>query len=103
MENSNRNDVIQFFKDMPRDMQIEAINKMQRQAKKPPDVSLQPNYKNEGVSATHEYQWENVKIGNPVDYDLKKAKIPYPSFRNTHEIKSNSKELTEATDTNVGR
>ena len=39
MENTtNRNDVINFFKDMPQKMQIETINKMQRQIKKPPDI-----------------------------------------------------------------
>ena len=38
MENTtNRNDVIKFFRDMPQQMQIEIINKMQRQIKKPPD------------------------------------------------------------------
>ena len=38
MENTqNRNDVIKFFRDMPQQMQIEEINKMQRQIKKPPD------------------------------------------------------------------
>mgnify|MGYP003496807676 FL=1 len=41
MENTtNRNDVINFFKDMPQQMQIETINKMQRQIKKPPDTLL---------------------------------------------------------------
>ena len=41
MENTtNRNDVIKFFRDMPQQMQIETINKMQRQIKKPPDTSL---------------------------------------------------------------
>ena len=62
MENSNRNDVVNFFKDMPPKMQIQTINKMQQQIKKPPDLS----------------------------------------FENTSEIKSNSKELTEATDIDVG-
>ena len=39
MENTtNRNDVIKFFRDMPQQMQIETINKMQRQIKKPPDT-----------------------------------------------------------------
>lgn len=38
--NTNRNDVIKFFRDMPQQMQIETINKMQRQIKKPPDTSL---------------------------------------------------------------
>ena len=38
MENkTNRNDVNHFFKDMPREMQIEAINKLQSQIKKPPE------------------------------------------------------------------
>ena len=41
MENTtNRNDVINFFKDMPQQMQVETINKMQRQIKKPPDTLL---------------------------------------------------------------
>ena len=41
MENTtNRNDVINFFRDMPQQMQIETINKMQRQIKKPPDTLL---------------------------------------------------------------
>lgn len=41
MENTtNRNDVIKFFRDMPQQMQIETINKMQRQIKKPPDTLL---------------------------------------------------------------
>ena len=38
--NTNRNDVIKFFRDMPQQMQIETINKMQRQIKKPPDTLL---------------------------------------------------------------
>lgn len=37
MENSNRNDIYQFFKDMPANLQQEAINKIQQQIKKPPD------------------------------------------------------------------
>lgn len=37
MENSNRNDIYQFFKDMPTNQQQEVINKMQQQIKKPPD------------------------------------------------------------------
>ena len=37
MENSNRNDVVRFFKDMPANLQQEAINKIQHQVKKPPD------------------------------------------------------------------
>ena len=40
MGNINQNDIYRFFKDMPRDMQIEVINKMQRQAKKPPDSKV---------------------------------------------------------------
>lgn len=40
MENTtNRNDVNQFFKDMPKEMQIEAINKLQSQIKKPPELT----------------------------------------------------------------
>ena len=34
MENSNRNDIQNFFKDMPEHLQKEAINKI----KKPPDA-----------------------------------------------------------------
>lgn len=42
MENTtNLNDVIKFFRDMPQQMQIEAISKMQRQIKKPPDYSFE--------------------------------------------------------------
>lgn len=37
MENSNRNDVLHFFKDMPPEMQQVAIDKIQQQVKKPPD------------------------------------------------------------------
>ena len=41
MENiTNRNDIRQFFKDMPEQMQREVINKLNKQIKKPPD-SLQ--------------------------------------------------------------
>lgn len=40
MENTiNRNDVNQFYKDMPKEMQIEAINKLQSQIKKPPELT----------------------------------------------------------------
>ena len=40
MENTiNRNDVNQFFKDMPKEMQIEAINKLQSQIKKLPELT----------------------------------------------------------------
>lgn len=50
MENTtNRNDVINFFKDMPQQMQIETINKMQRQIKKPPDT-LQKDKPRQSVS-----------------------------------------------------
>lgn len=39
MENTqNRNDIYNFFKDMPENLQQEAINKMKQQIKKPPDV-----------------------------------------------------------------
>ena len=55
MENTqNRNDIYNFFKDMPEHFQQEAINKIQQQINKPPEVSLQPNYKNNVVSATEE-------------------------------------------------
>ena len=38
MENTtNRNDAINFFRDMSQEMQIEIIEKMKRDAKKPPD------------------------------------------------------------------
>lgn len=40
MENSNRNDVLHFFKDMPPEMQQVAIDKMKRQIKKPPDAVI---------------------------------------------------------------
>ena len=50
MENTkNRNDVIKFFRDMPQQMQIEIINKMQRQIKKPPDSN---RIENEAVEPT---------------------------------------------------
>lgn len=42
MENTtNRNDVIKFFRDMPQQLQIQTINKMQRQIKKPPDYPFE--------------------------------------------------------------
>lgn len=34
---SNRNDIHQFFKDMPIEMQQEVIDKLKKQIKKPPD------------------------------------------------------------------
>ena len=38
MENTtNRNDAINFFRDMPQEMQIEIIEKIKIDAKKPPD------------------------------------------------------------------
>ena len=37
MENSNRNDIHHFFKDMPKQMQQEVICKLKKQIKKPPD------------------------------------------------------------------
>ena len=37
MENSNRNDVVRFFKDMPIEMQQEVISKLNKQIKKPPE------------------------------------------------------------------
>ena len=37
MENSNRNDVVRFFEDMPIEMQQEVIDKLNKQIKKPPD------------------------------------------------------------------
>ena len=37
MENSNRNDIYQFFKDMPIEMQQEVISKLNKQIKKAPD------------------------------------------------------------------
>lgn len=37
MENVHRNDIHQFFKDMPEQMQQEVINKLNKQIKKPPD------------------------------------------------------------------
>lgn len=63
MENSNRDDVYQFFKDMPQEMQIEAINKMQRQPKKPPDSN--PYQKSldvmsEDIEEFEERKWSNI-------------------------------------------
>lgn len=40
MENSNRNDVYKFFKDMPLEMQLEIISKNKKKVKKPPDSKL---------------------------------------------------------------
>ena len=37
MENSNRSDIHQFFKDMPEQMQHEVIDKLNKQIKNPPD------------------------------------------------------------------
>ena len=37
MENVYRNDIHQFFKDMPIEMQQEVICKLKKQIKKPPD------------------------------------------------------------------
>ena len=37
MENVHRNDIHQFFKDMPEQMQQEVIDKLNKQIKKPPD------------------------------------------------------------------
>ena len=37
MENVHRNDIYQFFKDMPTNQQQEAISKLNEQIKKPPD------------------------------------------------------------------
>ena len=38
MENAqNRNDAVRFFEDMPTNQQQEAISKLNRQIKKPPD------------------------------------------------------------------
>ena len=37
MENVHRNDIHQFFKDMPTNQQQEAISKLNKQIKKPPD------------------------------------------------------------------
>ena len=37
MENVYRNDIHQFFKDMPIEMQQEVIDKLNKQIKKPPD------------------------------------------------------------------
>ena len=37
MENVYRNDIYQFFKDMPTNQQQEVISKLNRQIKKPPD------------------------------------------------------------------
>ena len=37
MENINRNDAVRFFEDMPTNQQQEAISKLNKQIKKPPD------------------------------------------------------------------
>ena len=37
MENVHRNDIHQFFKDIPEQMQQEVINKLNKKIKKPPD------------------------------------------------------------------
>ena len=37
MENVYRNDIYQFFKDMPTNQQQKVIDKLNRQIKKPPD------------------------------------------------------------------
>ena len=37
MENVYRNDIYNFFKDMPTNQQQEAISELNRQIKKPPD------------------------------------------------------------------
>ena len=37
MENVQRNDIYQFFKDMPTNQQQEVIDKLNKQIKKPPD------------------------------------------------------------------
>lgn len=64
MENTtNRNDVIKFFRDMPQQMQIETINKMQRQIKKPPDSN--PYQKSidvmsEDIEEFEERKWSNI-------------------------------------------
>lgn len=41
MENSNRSDIHQFFKDMPTNQQQEAISKLNKQIKKPPDHDVE--------------------------------------------------------------
>ena len=49
MENVYRNDIYQFFKDMPTNQQQEVISKLNKQIKKPPDS----NYiENEAVEPT---------------------------------------------------
>lgn len=40
MENVYRNDIYQFFKDMPTNQQQEEINKMKQQIKKTPDSKV---------------------------------------------------------------
>ena len=49
MENSNRNDVVRFFEDMPTNQQQEAISKLNKQIKKPPDSN---RIENEAVEPT---------------------------------------------------
>ena len=49
MENVYRNDIHQFFKDMPIEMQQEVICKLKKQIKKPPDSN---RIENEAVEPT---------------------------------------------------
>lgn len=49
MENVYRNDIYQFFKDMPTNQQQEAISKLNKQIKKPPDSN---RIENEAVEPT---------------------------------------------------
>ena len=50
MENTqNRNDIYNFFKDIPEQMQQEVIDKLNKQIKKPPDSN---RIENEAVEPT---------------------------------------------------
>jgi hypothetical protein len=53
MENVNRNDVINFFTDMPINLQQEAIRKFNRQ-RKPPDAV-------QSLCEFQQREWEQIK------------------------------------------
>lgn len=63
MENSNRNDIYQFFKDMPTNQQQEAICKLNKQIKKPPDSNPYQNsldVMSEDIEGFEERKWSNI-------------------------------------------
>ncbi|WP_414842149.1 hypothetical protein [Enterococcus saccharolyticus] len=53
MENVNRNDVTKFFEDMPTELQLEAIQQLERQ-KKPPDTVCK-------LYRSQQREWEKFK------------------------------------------